>query len=60
MPSTANPPTQPLALSAGYLAMLQTRPAAPQPAPSRQPASATGEQPAPTFSGRGRFVDILV
>jgi len=60
MSSSANPPTQPLALSAGYLAMLQARPPAPQPAPPRQPATATADQPAPAFSGRGRFVDILV
>lgn len=51
------PPTQPLALTATYLALLQPRQAAPTPkAVPAQPTEARPEAALP----RGRYVDILV
>jgi hypothetical protein len=55
-----NPPTQPLALSAAYLSLLQARQSAQKPADSTA-ASAGNETPRPTpgAAGRGRLIDIL-
>jgi hypothetical protein len=50
------PPTQPLALTATYLALLQPRQAVPAPAA----ASAPQPEARPGAMTRGRYVDMLV
>ena len=50
------PPTQPLALTATYLALLQPRQAAPAPAATLAPEPTAPAAAAP----RGRYVDMLV
>jgi len=57
-------PTQPLGLSATYLALLQARQSSPAPAgvtanPSPRQASAAAPTAAPSATGRGRFIDII-
>ena len=55
------PPTPPLALSAAYLSLLQTRQGL-RHVPSAPPASGTdppAPPEAPPGSGRGRLIDIL-
>ena len=54
------PPTQPLALTATYLALLQPRPAVPA-LPRASAAAPAAEPPAPAATPtRGRYVDLLV
>jgi hypothetical protein len=56
------PPTSPIALSAAYLSLLQTRQGAPMPlrgTPPAPPAPAGAPPETPPGTGRGRLIDLL-
>jgi hypothetical protein len=54
-------PSSPLALTAAYLTVLQSRQPLPAPAAEGQPnQAAKPTQPTPVSSGRGRLIDIIV
>jgi hypothetical protein len=54
------PPTQPLTLTATYLALLQPRQAAPAVPQTAATAATPDPQPASSNTTRGRYVDLLV